>query len=75
MLWCSRIHGMYPFLTLINLLNSLLHFNSRAVLNDPQVYPNPTVFRPERYLGPDGKYDPTVRDPRGAAFGYGRRAW
>ncbi|KAH9476870.1 Tryptamine 4-monooxygenase [Psilocybe cubensis] len=55
--------------------NTLVFANTWAVLNDPEVYPDPSVFRPERYLGPDGKPDNTVRDPRKAAFGYGRRNW
>ncbi|PPQ83216.1 Dimethyrltryptamine 4-hydroxylase (PsiH) [Psilocybe cyanescens] len=56
--------------------NALVFANNwygRTVLNDPSEYPNPSEFRPERYLGPDGKPDDTVRDPRKAAFGYGRR--
>ncbi|PPQ70878.1 putative Dimethyltryptamine 4-hydroxylase (PsiH) [Gymnopilus dilepis] len=54
--------------------NALVFANTWAVLNDPSVYPDPSEFRPERYLGPDGKPDPRIRDPRKAAFGYGRRA-
>ncbi|PPQ83215.1 Dimethyltryptamine 4-hydroxylase (PsiH) [Psilocybe cyanescens] len=53
--------------------NALVFANTWAVLNDPEEYPDPSEFRPERYLGPDGKPDHTVRDPRKAAFGYGRR--
>ncbi|KZP26041.1 cytochrome P450 [Athelia psychrophila] len=46
--------------------------NSWAILNDPTVYPDPSVFNPERFLK-DGKIDPEVQDPQLAVFGYGRR--
>ncbi|KZP29745.1 cytochrome P450 [Athelia psychrophila] len=46
--------------------------NSWAILNDPAVYPEPSVFNPERFLK-DGKIDPDMQDPELAAFGYGRR--
>ena len=42
----------------------------RAMLNDKEIYPEPHVFRPERFLK-DGKLDPNVRDPV-VAFGFGR---
>lgn len=45
---------------------------SRACLHDPEVYEDPDLFRPERFIR-DGKLDPTVRDPALFAFGYGRR--
>ena len=45
----------------------------RAVLHDPEVYPEPEEFRPERFLK-DGKLDPEVRDPATVAFGFGRRS-
>jgi Cytochrome P450 len=43
----------------------------RAILHDPSVYPEPDVFRPERFLNPDGSLrdDPILV----SAFGYGRR--
>ena len=44
----------------------------RACMHDPVVYPDPHVFRPERFIR-DGQLDPDVRDPSLYVFGYGRR--
>jgi cytochrome P450 len=38
----------------------------RAVLHDESVYPEPSQFKPERYLNPNLK-------PPDAVFGFGRR--
>ncbi|EIN04655.1 CyP450 monooxygenase [Punctularia strigosozonata HHB-11173 SS5] len=46
--------------------------NAWAILHDPEVYPEPHEFKPERFLK-DGKLDPTIQDPNVAAFGFGRR--
>ncbi|KAJ7625699.1 cytochrome P450 [Roridomyces roridus] len=46
--------------------------NAWGLLHDETVYPNPHAFKPERFLLPDGRLDPSVRDP-GVAFGFGRR--
>jgi len=46
--------------------------NSWAMLHDPQMYPEPETFNPSRFLDPNGKLDPNVRDPE-TAFGFGRR--
>ena len=48
--------------------------NSFTILNDDKAYPEPSAFKPERFLK-DGKLDPSVRNPTVAAFGYGRRIW
>jgi cytochrome P450 len=45
----------------------------RSILHNAEDYPEPDTFKPERYLTADGKIDPTVRDPRTACFGFGRR--
>ena len=42
-------------------------------MHDPEVFNDPMVFRPERYLK-DGKLNPNVRDPDSAVFGFGRRS-
>ena len=41
------------------------------MLHDPERYPSPEVFKPERYI----RTDTTVpeEDPRNIVFGYGRR--
>ncbi len=47
----------------------LRHF--RAILHDPETYPDPEEFKPERFLNEDGSVrdDPTLA----LAFGAGRR--
>ena len=40
----------------------------RAILRDESIYPDPDVFRPERFL--DEAPQP---DPHNLTFGYGRR--
>ncbi|GJE99021.1 cytochrome P450 [Phanerochaete sordida] len=52
---------------------STVVLNSWALLHDPARYPDPDVFRPERYLTPSGALDPSAPEPV-AGFGFGRRA-
>ena len=42
------------------------------MLHDPEDYPDPETFKPERYIK-NGKIDSSVRDPLAIAFGFGRR--
>jgi len=42
--------------------------NIRGICEDPELHPNPTEFRPERFLGPNPE-----ANPRETMFGYGRR--
>ncbi|KAJ3490425.1 hypothetical protein NLI96_g1432 [Meripilus lineatus] len=46
--------------------------NAWKMLHDPEEYPSPEVFNPDRFLK-DGKIDPSVRNPLTIAFGFGRR--
>ena len=50
----------------------LAHSHPRAMLHDENDYPDPEIFKPERYLK-NGLPDPTVRDPATIVFGFGRR--
>lgn len=43
------------------------------MLHNPDDYPNPEVFNPDRFIGKDGYIEPSVRDPSAIAFGFGRR--
>ncbi|KAI0037198.1 cytochrome P450 [Vararia minispora EC-137] len=47
-----------------------IFWNAWAITHDPDVYPDPDAFRPERFLDADGHLVP---DDEKAVFGYGRR--
>ena len=64
------LNAWYAFFT-IHLHSSSLFV--RAILTDPDTYPDPDAFRPERFLTPSGELDPCAHEPT-AAFGFGRRA-
>jgi hypothetical protein len=42
------------------------------MLHNPEMYPEPETFSPERFLK-DGKVDRSILDPADVAFGFGRR--
>ena len=44
---------------------------NRSMLHNPHLYPEPTEFRPERFLPREGKQ--IEQDPRTICFGFGRR--
>jgi cytochrome P450 len=48
-----------------------LKMTSRAVLHNPELYPDPETFKPERFLNADGTFrdDPAIA----LAFGAGKR--
>jgi cytochrome P450 len=56
-------------LSFIYLIVNLTCF--RAILHDPDIYPDPEEFKPERFLNEDGsvRNDPTLS----FAFGFGKR--
>ena len=47
----------------------------RSMLQDPTVFPEPSEFKPERYLNEDGSLRELARheDPSLVGFGFGRR--
>ncbi|TCD68726.1 hypothetical protein EIP91_010010 [Steccherinum ochraceum] len=52
---------------------SIVIANVWAMLRNSEDYPEPEKFKPERFIGDDGKIDPSVPDPISIAFGFGRR--
>ncbi|KAI0331701.1 cytochrome P450 [Cubamyces sp. BRFM 1775] len=52
--------------------NATVMANVWGILHDPERFPEPDAFRPERFLK-DGKLDPDAFDPITLVFGHGRR--
>lgn len=42
-------------------------------MHNEEEFPEPMLFKPERFLKPDGSLNDNVRDPATAIFGFGRR--
>ena len=68
----TAIIGNVWWVRLPRLVRSFIQVHLRSILHDPEIYKDPLVYSPDRFLK-DGKIDPTVRDPAVAAFGFGRR--
>ncbi|OBZ67818.1 O-methylsterigmatocystin oxidoreductase [Grifola frondosa] len=51
---------------------SILLPNIWAFTHDPEMYPEPEKFHPERFIK-NGQLDPDVKDPKMLIFGFGRR--
>lgn len=64
---CGKILSGRSFFLEVN-----LHHCRRAMLHNPEEYPNPETFNPDRFIK-DGRLNPDVRDPFTLAFGFGRR--
>ena len=58
------VRSLNPIFVLIFLFRSMMH--------DSEVFNEPMVFQPERYLK-DGELNPDVKDPDSVVFGFGRR--
>ncbi|KAJ8508790.1 hypothetical protein ONZ45_g8974 [Pleurotus djamor] len=52
--------------------NSMVVGNAWAILHDETMYPEPFSFKPDRWLTPEGRLNPDIRDPT-VIFGFGRR--
>ncbi|KAM5544325.1 hypothetical protein V8D89_001985 [Ganoderma adspersum] len=52
---------------------TVIFVNMWAILHDPDLYPQPAEFRPERFLDSSGNLDVHGRDPADVVFGFGRR--
>ncbi|KAF9001512.1 cytochrome P450 [Cyathus striatus] len=52
--------------------DSIIIPNQRAMLHNEQDYPDPHLFKPERFLK-DGKLNDEIKNPEDIAFGFGRR--
>lgn len=52
---------------------SIVVGNIWGITHDPARYPDPSAFKPERYLAADGSFDCSMNDPSRYVFGFGRR--
>ena len=72
LIWSKRIYNTNkPMVCRLSIHTSVNLRRLRAILHDPEVYPDPEEFKPERFLNPDGtiRDDPTLS----LVFGAGKR--
>jgi hypothetical protein len=62
---------MYGAIFVLSFSTSRLQLFGRAILHDPVVYPEPDIFKPERFINSDGTLneDPVMT----SLFGFGKR--
>ncbi|EJT98940.1 cytochrome P450 [Dacryopinax primogenitus] len=60
------------FVPLRSVVFSIPIDHARAMTHDPAFYPDPNIFRPERFLTLEGKLRTVIEDGR-EVFGFGRR--
>jgi hypothetical protein len=71
-LWSKRIYNTSKRMVCRLFIHTNVNLRYlRAILHDPEVYPDPEEFKPERFLNPDGtvRDDPTLS----LVFGAGKR--
>ena len=72
LIWSKRIYNTNkPMVCRLSIHTNVNLRRLRAILHDPEVYPDPEEFKPERFLNPDGtiRDDPTLS----LVFGAGKR--
>ncbi|PIL22724.1 cytochrome P450 [Ganoderma sinense ZZ0214-1] len=68
---CSNAHDVYNGYFIPE--GSVVMFNAWATFQNPETYPEPHKFIPERYLGGTDQFATGCTDPTTIVFGYGRR--
>jgi len=72
---CSLMQGCFKVLlsgmVAMDIIVSETDGAYRQIAHDPEVYTDPLVFKPERFIPADGRL--AERDPYDFCFGFGRR--
>lgn len=66
-----RTFGIYPFASSVSVAY-LTYYLYRSIAHSKEIYGDPDVFRPERFLQSELP-EPDISDPRNIVFGHGRR--
>ncbi|KIJ28115.1 hypothetical protein M422DRAFT_784640 [Sphaerobolus stellatus SS14] len=69
MVMASVWYALYSILYILGFSGGV-HIHTRHMLHDPEVYPDPMDFKPERYNNDDAEMQKVIN----LAFGFGRRA-